>query len=251
MNDAKENLTLTPTQTVREVVVNYPLLRQPLEELGIDYCCGGLRSMAEAVRAAGREWDETRTALIKDWNDAQKTETPVDWNAASTTALVDHILESHHVFTRAQLERIDGLLQKVQRAHGEKHGSLLASLRALFDDLRADISEHLMKEEQILFPVIKEIDAFVAGTGTRPAFHCGTIEHPIRQMLMEHDTAGEVLVQWRRLTDNYQPPADACQTFGALYDALQALEADLHEHIHLENNILFPRSLTQEQSMRA
>jgi regulator of cell morphogenesis and NO signaling len=244
-------LEIRPEQTVRDLVVHYPQLRQTLEKLGIDYCCGGQRKLTEAVEAAGLGWDETAAALETAWNDAHKETPSVDWNAVTTTALADHILETHHVFTREQLERLDGLLQKVQRAHGEKHGPLLDRLRSVFNGLRAELTEHLMKEEQILFPAIKEIDAFASGTGKQPEFHCGTVEHPIRQMMAEHDSAGEALAEWRRLTDNYQLPEDACQTFAALYDGFQTLEADLHEHIHLENNILFPKSLEQENSMNS
>jgi regulator of cell morphogenesis and NO signaling len=131
----------------------------------------------------------------------------------------------------------------------EQHGALLNKLQELFDALEAELAEHLQKEEQILFPAIKGIDFFVSGNGTRPEFHCGTIDNPIRQMMLEHDNAGGVLAEMRQLTDNYQLPADACRTFGALYDGLQALEADLHEHIHLENNILFPKSIEQEKTM--
>lgn len=244
-------IEINPDQTVRDLVVQYPQLRAQLEKLGIDYCCGGLRPLSDAVKAAGLDWDPVENQLKSAWIAAQTEAPSTDWDAASLSALADHILEKHHTFTKAQLLRLKELLQKVQRAHGEKHGPLLERLRSVFNGLSAELTEHLMKEEQILFPAIKEIDAFASGTGERPEFHCGTVEHPIRQMMTEHDSAGEALVELRRLTDNYRLPDDACQTFAALYDGFQALEADLHEHIHLENNILFPKSLEQENSMRS
>lgn len=244
-------LEISPEQTVRELVVNYPVLRPQLEKLGIDYCCGGLRPLSEAVQSAGLEWSAAEQALEQAWSSAQSEVPSVDWNAASLTALADHILEKHHTFTKEQLLRLDELLRKVQRAHGEKHGEMLSQLRQLFDGLDDELSEHLLKEERILFPAIKDIDAFVSGTGARPVVHCGIIENPIRQMMLEHDHAGNVLVDIRRLTGNYGLPDDACQTFAALYDGLQALEADLHEHIHLENNILFPKSMVQEVTMNS
>jgi regulator of cell morphogenesis and NO signaling len=236
--------------TVGDLVVRYPQLRQTLEKLGIDYCCGGKRPLAAAAGEAGLQWDAVDAALTEALAAHPESEA-TDWNSASLSELTDHILDKHHVFTKEQLVRLDGLLQKVQRAHGEKHGEQLDQLRRLFDGLDAELSAHLLKEEQILFPAIKGIDAFVSGTGPRPVVHCGTIENPIRQMMLEHDHAGVVLADIRRLTGNYRLPADACQTFAALYEGLQALEADLHEHIHLENNILFPKSAEQEATMSA
>jgi len=218
--EKKRPLEISPEQTVRELVVNYPALRPQLEKLGIDYCCGGLRPLSDAVQAAGLEWSAAGNALKQAWSSAQ-TETPlVDWNTESLTALADHILEKHHAFTKEQLLRLNELLQKVQRAHAEQHGELLSQLRRLFAGLDADLSEHLLKEERILFPAINGIDAFVSGTGARPVVHCGTIENPIRQMMTEHDDAGEILVKIRKLTGNYQLPEDACQTFTALYEGL-------------------------------
>jgi len=244
-------IEINPDQTVRDLVVRYPQLRPQLEKLGIDYCCGGLRPLSAAVQAAGLDWGMVESELEQAWVTSQTKAPATDWNVASLSALADHILEKHHTFTKAQLLRLNELLQKVQRAHGEKHGELLSQLRQLVDGLDAELSDHLLKEERILFPAIKGIDAFVSGIGPRPEVHCGTIENPIRQMMLEHDAAGEVLAAIRKLTGNYELPADACQTFAALYDGLQALKADLHEHIHLENNILFPKSLAQENSMNS
>lgn len=134
-------------------------------------------------------------------------------------------------------------------AHGIKHGEMLARLQRLYDGLHAELDTHLMKEEQILFPAIKAIDAFVNGKGEKPVVQCGSVANPIRQMEAEHDSAGEALAGIRQATDSYRLPADACLTFKALFDGLQTLEADLHEHIHLENNILFPKSIKLEEGM--
>jgi len=123
---------------------------------------------------------------------------------------------------------------------------MLRGVRKPYDLLHAELDGHLVKEEEILFPAIKEIDAFVTGKGERPFVHCGSVANPIAQMEAEHENAGSALVDIRRETDNYTLPADACQTFAAFYEGMEALEADLHEHIHLENNILFPKSIKQE-----
>lgn len=247
----KKTFRLKSEQTVAYTVVQFPQLRPVLERFGIDYCCGGQRTLVEAVQAAGLECNAIINVLEDELTAAQAKRPPVNWNAEPISVLADHILKTHHVFTREQLERLDNLLQKVLCAHKKNHGELLDALQRAFNRLSEELSMHLQKEEQILFPAIKNIDAFVSGSGTRPVFHCGTIESPVRQMMIEHDSAAETLAEWRCLTENYKLPKDACQTFAALYDGFQALEADLHEHIHLENNILFPKSMAQENSMNS
>jgi regulator of cell morphogenesis and NO signaling len=242
-------MDIRPEQTVAELVIRHPEWRERLEMIGLDYCCGGKRPLGQAVAAAGLEWSAF-VATLSNASAANAADTvQTNWNKSPLGVLVDHILEKHHSFTKGQLSRLDGLLTKVEAAHGAKHGEMLARLRRLFDGLHDELDAHLMKEEQILFPAIKGMDAFVHGQGEKPVVHCGSIANPIRQMEVEHDRAGEALAGMRRVTDNYRPPLDACQTFRALYDGLQALEADLHEHIHLENNILFPSAAELEATM--
>ena len=188
---------------------------------------------------------------VNDFGDAIRygASTAADWPRASVTELADHIISTHHTFTRAKLARIDELLARVQRAHAAAHGALLEQVRGIFDGLRAELEPHLDKEEQVLFPAIRAIDGYLAGRNAWPVIHCGSLVNPIRQMEAEHDSAGAALARLRELTSSYQAPDDACPTFHALYEALPALESDLHEHIHLENNILFPRSVEQEERM--
>lgn len=240
---------LRPEQTVAEIVLRYPRLRARLEQLGIDYCCGGRKPLADAVEDAGLDLKTSLLKLEQSLLQKQVATPETDWTAVPLTVLADHILDTHHVFTKTQLARVDTLLAKVQNAHRNRHGAMLDSLRSAFDPLRAELEAHLMKEEQILFPAIKGIDGFLSGRNDRPVVHCGSVAHPIHQMEHEHDGAGAILVNMRWITDNYRLPDDACETFKALYEGLGALEADLHEHIHLENNILFPASVSQEQRM--
>jgi regulator of cell morphogenesis and NO signaling len=235
--------------TVADLVLAHPALRPLLERLGIDYCCGGRKPFAQAVRDAGHDLKSVMDACQRTVQASASTPAATDWTRATVTALADHILATHHVFTRSQLERIDGLLVRVQRAHAAAHGAMLGEVREIFDALRAELESHLAKEEQILFPAIQAIDGYLAGRNARPDIHCGRVAYPIRQMEVEHDAAGAALARLRSLTGGDQAPADACATFQALYEALPALEDDLHEHIHLENNILFPRSIVQEERM--
>lgn len=243
--------TIRPEQTVADIVLRHPDLRARLEQLGIDYCCGGKKPLADAVTDAGLDLKTILAELEQTLLQRQAATPATDWTAVPLTVLADHILDTHHVFTKKQLARIDVLLAKVQNAHRDRHGAMLDSLRHIFAPLQEELEAHLMKEEQILFPAIKGIDGFLAGRNARPVVHCGSVAHPIHQMEQEHDGAGTILVNLRKITHNYRMPDDACATFKALYEALAALEVDLHEHIHLENNILFPASIRQEELMNA
>lgn len=243
-------LEISPEQTVGDLVVQFPQLRQTLEKLGIDYCCGGKKPLAEAAEGAGLQWEVVEATLTEALTAQPQADTR-DWNAAPLSELADHILDTHHAFMWEQLPRLDGLLAKVEKAHGEHHGEMLAQLRRRYSALRSELEAHLTKEEQILFPLIKQTEACVNGDGARPVSHCGSVANPIRQMELEHDDAGNELAAMRKLTDNYELPPDACQTFAALYEGLAAMEGDLHEHIHLENNILFPKSAAQEAAMNS
>jgi regulator of cell morphogenesis and NO signaling len=240
---------IQPDTTVGDLVVRHPLLRPYLEQLGLDYCCGGKKSLLEAAHQAGQNWPTVMAVLQRALELEPEGNVGTNWNTAPLIRLADHIVAKHHAFTKEQLPRLDGLLSKVQNAHGAQQGEMLGHLRRVYGALRAELEAHLIKEEQILFPAIKGIDAFMSGIGDRPVFHCGSIFSPIRQMEYEHDSAGKALAELRQITDNFRLPADACPTFEALYDGLKDLEADLHEHIHLENNIFFPRSVGREEEM--
>jgi regulator of cell morphogenesis and NO signaling len=245
--DGQSSPDIRTDGTVADLVLAHPALRPLLERLGIDYCCGGRKSFVQAVRDAGHDLPTVMADCRRTLQATVGAPAATDWRRAPVTELADHILATHHAFTRSQLTRIDGLLARVQRAHAVAHGDLLKQVRDIFDALRAELESHLAKEEQILFPAIQAIDGYVAGRNGRPAIHCGRVAYPIRQMEVEHDAAGAALARLRELTGGYQAPVDACATFQALYEALPALESDLHEHIHLENNILFPRSIEQEE----
>ncbi len=234
--------------TVRDVVVEHPESREVLESLGIDYCCGGGHTLADAAATAGIELEVVLQAVEQRLVAAELPQAEPErfWTQASLTELVDHIERTHHVFMKSMLPRLDDLFTKVVRAHGEHHGAMLRPLQATFNALRDEIEMHLMKEEQVLFPYIRQMEESVAETGIAPPMHCGTVQNPIHQMEVEHENAGGALAKMRALTCDYALPDDACPTFSALFDGLREMEADLHQHIHLENNILFPRSVEME-----
>ena len=230
--------------TVRELVGRYPQTRRVFEESGIDYCCGGAQTLQEAARSRGLEYSTLAASLTQA---LQSPSDPVkaakDWYSAPLTELIDHIVGVHHAYLKKNLPRVRFLAQKVLAAHGLNHGEMLRQVDKLTAELNAELSSHLEKEEQVLFPYIAAAAApdRQAGPQLLPPF--GSVHNPIRQMEHEHDAAGEHLAKLREVTDNYNLPADACPTFRALYEELQQMEADLHEHIHLENNILFPRAI--------
>lgn len=165
-----------------------------------------------------------------------------DWFKRPLVDLISYINDTHHVFVRQECPRIEALAAKVVSVHGKNHPEL-RELQQVFSVLSNELSVHLMKEEQILFPyVVRLEESFVAGEPAPPAMF-GTVLNPVRMMMHEHDTAGDALRSLRSLTQDYRTPEDACISYRTLYQALQDFEADLHQHIHLENNILFPRAV--------
>ena len=159
--------------------------------------------------------------------------------------LIDHILDKHHAFTRDELERIGALAEKVASKHGANHPELLR-IRTLFGQLCDDLRPHMFKEEMILFPYVKQMEQAAANGRPMPYAPFGAVGNPVRVMMSEHDTAGDILRELRATTADYAAPADACVSYQTLYRALEELEKDLHQHIHLENNVLFPRAVKLE-----
>jgi len=162
--------------------------------------------------------------------------------------LVNYIIDKHHEFSRTEMLRLTGLMEKVAWKHGEKHPILL-ELKENFAALTGDLVGHMRKEEMILFPYVQDLVRAKARSliPLVPVF--GTVSHPVKMMQFEHEEAGNILQRMRAMTDNYAVPADACPSFKALYAGLDELEKDLHQHIHLENNVLFPLAIELEASV--
>lgn len=236
-------MTVSITSTVRDLAVGIPGATRIFEQLGIDYCCGGGKSLADACDRVHVPVDQVVSTL----ESAAQSDTDFsqNWQSESLTALTAHIVDTHHEFTRQELIRLEKLFDKVCSRHGANHPELLA-LRETFLHLKQDLIPHLLREEQVLFPYIERMEAAVAGRREIPPPFFGTVQNPVRMMAMEHDTAGDLLRELRQLSGNYTPPPDACISYQTLYQALAELEADLHQHIHLENNILFPRAIEIE-----
>lgn len=170
-----------------------------------------------------------------------------DWRGAPLSELVRYIVDKHHSFTREEINRLAPLISKVISVHGKNHPELL-QVQSLFQDLAKELTVHMMKEEQILFPYIQEMEEAVNRKRSLPPAMFGTVQNPVRMMMMEHDSSGQTLHRIREATNGYVAPPDGCVTYQTLYRALEAFEKDLHSHIHLENNILFPRSVDLENA---
>lgn len=233
------------SKTVREIALELPLSTRVFEEFHIDYCCGGRRPFEEACEIAGVSPVDVAMRLEETLGDTEAS--GFDFNAMPVRELVSHILNKHHVFTKSEISQLTPLMEKVASRHGPNHTSLYI-LKSYAFTLFEDLASHMSKEETILFPFLWELlDRDGSISSSSPVF--GSIGNPLRVMMSEHDRAGELLTQMRRVTEDYSLPDDACPSFTALYARLEDLEKDLHQHIHLENNILFPKALELESGI--
>ncbi|HKX33009.1 MAG TPA: iron-sulfur cluster repair di-iron protein [Blastocatellia bacterium] len=238
-------MTINANQTVKELAVTLPGATRVFEQLGIDYCCGGGRTLLDACQSADLSFEEVTRSLVAA-KSAEQTDRPwPNWQRESLAALTVHIVVQHHAFTKQELERLEKLFEKVCSRHGERHPELFEA-QQLFRRLKLDLVPHMLKEEQVLFPYLTRLEVAVREDRAIPPPFFGTVRNPVRMMSTEHDLAGELLSGLRRVTGDFTPPADGCISYQTLYQALSAFEADLHRHIHLENNILFPRAIEME-----
>ena len=233
-------ITISPTTELGALVTAHPELARELERHRLDYCCGGARSLADACAELGLDAGQVAAELAV----AATGSTAQEWATMSATELVDHLEATHHRYLSAELPRLTALVDKIVAVHGERHPEL-ADVAACYAEIRSDLEPHLLKEERVLFPMIRELEAATVA----PSFHCGSLRNPISVMLREHDAVGELLARLSVLTGGYEPPADGCATYTACYTALADLEADTHLHIHKENNLLFPLVVDLEEQL--
>lgn len=210
------------------------------EDFGINHCCGGWQSIKEACQP-GRADPQ---ALLQAVRDTMLSTAPGtrDWRIEPLAALIGHIVSVHHEYLKLELPRMQKRLDVVYATHRERDAATLAPLPEIFFLLKDDLELHMHKEERMLFPAIEESER-AAKDGCLPPFPFGTLANPIHAMRTEHESAVASLDQVRAITKNYEIPSHACETYRALFKGFEALERDLHLHIHLENNILFPRVL--------
>lgn len=239
-------MTVMTGKTVRDVAVENPAATRVFERFGIDYCCGGNQGLEQACQRAGASLDEVIDSLEMEEETTRAAKQVHDWQSEPLSEVIDHIKSTHHRYTRDEIVRLAALLQKVCSVHGKNHPELFG-IQSTFAGLAQELTTHMMKEEMVLFPYIARMEeAFIQKEPVLPA-PFGTVANPVAMMEHEHDSAGNALRSIRKASGDFTPPADGCISYQTLYKALAAFEADLHQHIHLENNILFPRAIAMEK----
>lgn len=222
--------------TVGEIVRADPARSRIFENLGIDYCCGGKKPLAEACQAKGLD-PATVVALLSALDGAPDA-TTANANAMTLSELCDHIQRVHHSYLREELPRLDFMSRKVAAVHGE-HEPRLLEVRRAFESFQAEMISHTNEEDQTVFPAVRQLES-PDGSGAAVA---ANLQAMFAKLESEHENAGAALARFKELTDNYTPPDWACNTFRALYDGLAQLEKRTHQHVHTENNVLFPKAL--------
>ncbi len=238
-------MTFKPSTTVGEIARQAPLSIRLFDEIGIDYCCRGNKSLAEACRTAGapleltlQQLNELNNSLVAD------PDIPL-WQEAALPELIRHIVETHHEYIRNEIPRLESLLEQVNERYGKVHPELTA-IKLEFGFIAEETLNHMHKEEQVLFPYIEQLEQ-ASQEGVSPATTpFGSVARPVECMRRDHAKAGEEMQRMRELSNHFTPPENASIAFRELYDGLRSFEQDLHHHLHLENNILFPRAIALE-----
>ena len=230
---------ISTQDTLGQLVADRPGRSRVFEQYGLDYCCGGKKTLEAASKEKKIEIKDLLLALGE--SDTARSLPSIDWTIAPLGALADHIANTHHAYLRGALPRLTLLTEKVREAHGKRHPELV-ELASTFAAFRSELENHMIKEDQVLFPLIKRLES----AEPLPAFPRGSVNSAIEVLEAEHEGAGEALETMRALTHNFITPADVCNTYRALMDALVELEADMHRHVHKENSILFPRASALE-----
>ena len=240
-------MTLNTTRTVRELALEMPDATRVFEKLKIDYCCGGNKSLEEACRASNLSMDQVIDSLEMAEQAAHAAQKDRNWQTEPLADLIAHIKSTHHKYTREEMARLIPLLDKVCSVHGQNHAEL-QNVRSSFQGLVQELTTHMMKEERVLFPYIVRMEEAVIQKEPVLPSPFGSVQNPVSMMEHEHDSAGNALRAIRKASRGYTPPGDACISYQTLYKALADFEADLHQHIHLENSLLFPRALAMEKA---
>ncbi len=228
-------MTISDQTLVSEIATLVPSSIRTFQRFGIDFCCGGHKPLGVVCRDLRLSFDEVRLAIESSAGDDGAPAR--DWTGEPLPALIEHIVTVYHARLREELPRLAEMAGRVARVHGAKAPRLLDRLEAIVGELAADLGQHMLKEEEVLFPEIRAL-----ASGTAPVMSV-PLDSPILVMMREHDLAGELLAELRTITDGYTPPEWACVTSRARYTGLEELEREMHVHVHLENNVLFPAAL--------
>lgn len=235
----------TVTTTIRELVAEDFRAAAVFQKHRIDFCCGGDRPVADACREKGLD----TSVVLAELEAATSTAGDVPrFNAWDLDFLANYIVVNHHAYVRRASETIGAHTQKVAEVHGERHPEVVTVARH-FGAVAQEMAQHMLKEERMLFPYVARLAEAARSGQPAPVAPFGTIANPIRAMELEHQGAGDLLAAIRKATNDFTVPDDACTTYRVTYKELEEFEADLHRHVHLENNVLFPKALDLERRL--
>lgn len=237
----------TKNSVIGEIVADNYRTASVFKQFGIDFCCNGKRSIADACNGKNLEVHQVLDALQ---DIGVVTESVTTYNSWPLDLLADYIEKTHHRYVKLKIEEIKPYLEKIVKVHGSSHAEL-EEVKRLFLESAEELKSHLKKEELILFPFIRKMTENREHKLPFERAPFMSIQNPIAMMHHEHDTEGERFRKIAALTNNYTPPADACNTYRVTYALIKEFEEDLHLHIHLENNILFPKAIAMEQELSA
>lgn len=243
----KKNSTHT-SETVGEMAAKDLRKAEIFKKYGIDFCCGGKKTLSQVCKEKGIDEAAIQTELSKA-EQTSITTTGHEFNRWQPDFLADYIYNQHHLYYYDEEPVIADLLAKVVARHSAQHLELVA-LQSLYKELVEELNIHFIKEEKILFPYIKALVQAKVSGNRQALDNLSSIKEPVEMMEADHEAAGEILDNIQQLTKNYTPPADACNSYQFLYKKLKALDEDLHQHIHLENNLLFPKALRLDKELR-
>jgi regulator of cell morphogenesis and NO signaling len=229
--------------TIGQLAAGEPVSIRIFEAWKIDYCCGGKTPLADACAAAGKTVDEFRRELER--AAAVPDGSMRDWRGDTLDAMAANIVAMYHVYTREELQTLAPLTNKVLSVHGQRRPEL-AEVASLVHELTQDLLPHMLKEEQVLFPYVGQLERSASTGEPAPTPFFGTVKNPVRMMMLEHDRVGELLARLREVTDAFTPPDSACFSYRELYRRLSEFESRTHEHVHIENNLYFPRAVALE-----
>ncbi len=234
-------------ETVGEIAAKDLRKAEVFKKYGIDFCCGGKKSLKQACAEKGLDVEIVEAELEAA---PQVATTPADnYSLWEPDFLADYIYNQHHLYYYQEVPVLKGLMTKVTQHHGDTHPEL-KYVYSLFGQLLHELDTHFMQEEKLVFPFIKAL-VQAKRTGNFHALNSQpSLTEPIRIMEADHEAAGDILAELRKRTNDYTPPADACNSYQFLYKKLKELDEDLHQHIHLENNILFPKALKLERGLK-
>jgi regulator of cell morphogenesis and NO signaling len=238
-------MKITEENTVAEIVVQNIKTAHVFKKHGIDFCCGGGITIEKACLKNSVDYAILKKEIEAISNGLSKAYNYDDWEL---DFLIDHIINVHHTYVEESIPLLLAYANKVAHVHGH-HYEEVVKINALVEVVVEELGAHMKKEEMILFPYVKQLVKAKREGQELSLPHFGTVNNPIQMMFQEHENAGDVFKQIAKLSNDYTPPAEACNTFRALYSKLEEFEQDLHQHIHLENNILFPKAIELEQSI--